>query len=81
MLVVIHKVVEHFQPPEKFWLSWSFLLALIYSVLVVLYALSLRCTNCGARQVFRGLSFFDIRWPEEECYSCGTDLSSTEVAN
>ena len=77
LLIVAHKIDERFFPqPEQFWLSWTYLLALGLGVLVVAYALSLRCGECGARQVFRGLSFFDIRWPEESCHACGRPISS-----
>lgn len=74
-IIVVHKMVEHYYPPEKFWLSWSFLLSLAYGTAVMLYAFSLRCQNCKARQVFRGMSIFDLRWPEETCYSCGASAS------
>jgi hypothetical protein len=84
VVVVIHKLVEHYHPPEEFWLSWSFLLALIYGISVMIYALSLRCANCNVRQVFRGMPLFDLRWPDETCHACGasaSEVTSTDPTN
>lgn len=57
---------------------WHFWLGLSFGVFVFIYALSLRCSipTCHRMQVFRGLSIFDIKWPEDKCYSCGTHLTS-----
>jgi len=56
--------------------EWHFWAALIVGVALVGYALSIRCPvpSCRKHQVFRGLSFFDLRWPSERCYSCGSTL-------
>ena len=74
-VVIVHNTVEHYYPPERFWLSWTYLLGMGYGLSVVIYAFSLRCVNCKARQVFRGFSFLDIRWPEETCHKCGESTS------
>ena len=58
--------------------SWHFWLGLGFGVFAFVYALSLRCPSptCRRMQVFRGLSVFNVRWPEEKCYFCGTALST-----
>ena len=63
-------------------LSWHFWLALGFGLFVFYYAFSLCCPNptCGCRQIFRGWSIYDLRWPENKCYRCGTSLS-TEFKN
>lgn len=84
MLTVVHVVLR--SPTELddgvFTTSWHFWLGLGFGVFVVAYALSLRCPSpaCRRMQVFRGLSVFDLKWPGEKCYSCGTRLS-TEYKN
>ena len=56
--------------------EWHFWPALIVGVTLVGYALSIRCPvpGCRKHQVFRGLSFFDLRWPSERCHSCDSTL-------
>jgi len=56
--------------------EWHFWGALIVGVALVGYALSIRCPvpGCRKQQVFRGLSFFNLRWPSERCHSCGSTL-------
>jgi DNA-directed RNA polymerase subunit RPC12/RpoP len=51
---------------------------LLWFTLTLAYAGSIRCPQCGRRQVFRGLSVFDLRLPGERCYYCGSSLSSSE---
>jgi len=58
-------------------ISWLWVTALVFGSAVMFYAWSIRCSTCHARQVFRGLSFFDLRWPGEVCYSCGGKLSKS----
>lgn len=54
--------------------EWLFYPNLFWAAATLAYALSLRCPVCGRRQVFRGLSIFDIRMPSEKCHSCGNIL-------
>jgi hypothetical protein len=58
--------------------EWHYWLALLGAVVVVAYAFSIRCAapGCGRRQVFRGWSAFDLRWPGERCYHCNAPLDS-----
>ena len=76
-LVALHVVLR--APAEASASStfeWHFWAALIVGVALVGYVLSIRCPMPGCRkhQVFRGLSFFDLRWPSERCYACGSPL-------
>lgn len=63
--------------------EWHFWLALVVGVALVGYALSIRCPepSCRKHQVFRGLSFFDLRWPSERCHSCGSTLEQKPSAH
>jgi hypothetical protein len=63
--------------------EWHFWAALIGGVALVGYALSIRCPvpSCRKHQVFRGLSFFDLRWPSERCYACGSTLEQKPSAH
>lgn len=57
-------------------LEWHAWLAFLGGFVLVGYALSIRCPapNCRKHQVFRGMSFFDLRLPGERCYVCNTSL-------
>jgi hypothetical protein len=61
-----------------FYVHWSWLLGLIAGCSLVIYALSIRCPNplCRRLQVFKSWSFFDIRWPSENCYFCRAQLET-----
>jgi hypothetical protein len=77
-LTVLHKILE--KPPSvpEHWFyeaGWHFWLGLGFGIFVVLYAWSIRCKECGAGQVFRGLSFFDIRWPGISCWRCDSEIA------
>ena len=63
---------------DKF-LTWHFLVPLIFGIFVVVYAYTIRCPNisCKRRQVFRGSSIFDLRLPSDKCYYCKTKLPDT----
>ena len=63
--------------------EWHFWLVLIVGVVLIGYALSLRCPMpiCRKHQVFRGLSFFDIRWPAERCHACSALLEQKPNAH
>ena len=79
ILIAIYKLSEtlgwHHQ---QFWTDWLFITPLLFGVFTVFYAFNIKCKNpeCNAKQVFRGLSFFDIRWPSSKCYKCGKALDS-----
>ncbi len=47
--------------------SWS---SLVLFIAIVIYAFTLSCNHCGARQVLRGISILDLRWPENRCWKC-----------
>ena len=51
---------------------------IILAAILVIYAFSVKCKNCGRRQVFRGYSIFDIRLPKDSCYYCHTPLSKSK---
>ena len=57
-------------------LEWHAWLALVGGLVLVGYALSIRCPvpSCRRHQVFRGLSIFDFRLPGERCYVCNAPL-------
>ncbi len=50
------------------------------SLALVAYSFQIKCKNptCGRRQVFRGLSIFDLRLPSNHCYFCSTPLGQVE---
>ena len=52
--------------------NWLFYPVLILGVTLVLYAFSIKCGHCEKRQVFRGFSIFDLRFPKDNCYYCGS---------
>ena len=58
--------------------EWHYWLALLSAVVAFAYAFSIRCSvpGCRRRQVFRGWSAFDLRWPGERCYHCNAPLDS-----
>lgn len=59
--------------PAEINFEWHFVVALTLGIFIVVYALSIKCSNqnCRERQAFRGWSIFDLRWPEEKCHKCG----------
>jgi hypothetical protein len=59
--------------------AWHFWLALVAGLALVGYALAIRCPapTCRRPQVFRGWSIFDLRWPKERCYYCGSRLEDS----
>lgn len=76
-LIILHKVIDEGDKATGLNMPWHFWLPLIFGVLTVIFAYSIKCPSptCGARQVFRGMSIADIRWPKSKCYCCGTPLS------
>jgi len=81
LITVIHVVLSKSgnTEPSVINSNWHFWLGLVFGAFVLAYALSIRCQNisCQRLQVFRGLSIFDLRWPNKNCYYCGTSLSSS----
>ncbi len=71
-LTISHKMLN--DPNEVNFVTWHYLSALGFGVFIVIFALKLGCPHCGARQVFRGWSIFDIRWPENDCHGCKKSL-------
>lgn len=57
-------------------LEWHAWLAVVGGLVLVGYALSIRCPvpSCRRHQVFRGMSIFDLRLPGERCYVCSAPL-------
>jgi hypothetical protein len=82
MLTVVHVALRTPTGLDDgvFTTSWHFWIGLGFGVIVVAYALSLRCPSptCRRMQVFRGPSVFDLSWPGEKCYFCGTRLSTED---
>ena len=58
--------------------EWHYWFAVLSAIVTLAYAFSIRCAapGCGRRQVFRGWSVFDLRWPSERCYHCNAPLDS-----
>ncbi len=76
LLTIIHKTqVGNFDESNWFYLSnWSYFGAMFFGVFIIIYALRLNCKSCGAGQVFRGLSAFSLRWPQDDCHKCGKPM-------
>ncbi len=60
-----------------FKLGWLYYPSLIWGIITVVYAFSIRCHVCGRRQVVRGASVFDLRLPAEKCYFCKSDIETS----
>jgi len=79
-LLIVEVVIIAFdvalREESESFMSWHFVAALVFGAIVLVYAYSIRCPaiNCGAQQLIRGWSIFDIRFPGERCYKCGTGL-------
>ena len=54
--------------------DWSYFMAMFFGIFIVIYALKLNCKSCGSGQVFRGLSAFSLRWPQDDCHKCGKPI-------
>jgi hypothetical protein len=80
LLMLVHVLLREQSPVSGNIIEnpWHYWLVLVFNLFVVLYAFSLRCPNstCQRRQVFRGYSIFDVRWPGNNCYYCGVPLST-----
>ena len=78
VVVIVHKVNEHFFPPENPFTSWSYVLGMTYGLFVIGYALNMKCHSCGARQVLRRVFPPALRWPRDYCHACGANLARVE---
>ena len=65
----------------KFGAEILFYPILVLGGIIVFYALSIKCPTCDKRQVFRGLSILDLRFPDDKCYSCGSNLKKGKNNN
>lgn len=54
--------------------NWTYWLGMGLGIFVIVYAIKLGCPKCGARQVFRGVSVFSLRWPQDNCHHCGSKI-------
>lgn len=54
--------------------NWTYWLGLMWGIFAIAYAIKLGCPQCGAKQVFRGLNVFALRWPQDDCYKCGAKI-------
>jgi hypothetical protein len=81
-LILLYRLLRVPTDGNSVVFEWHFWLALAAGVAFIAYAFSIRCSVpiCARRQVFRGFSIFDLRWPGERCYHCGGPLkpSSSE---
>lgn len=78
VLIVICKLFERSDSNLYLFIhNWYFWAPLAFGIFVFFYAFNIRCPDrfCNARQVFRGLSFFDIRFPGDKCYRCGANMN------
>lgn len=75
-LVIVHKIYEPKTWELATFSEWpiTYPLGLTCVVFLLFYAFSIQCPNCKKKQVFRGWSVFDLKWPQEICYSCCTQL-------
>lgn len=75
VLTILNKLLG--KTVDEDWYSLSNTLywaAMFWGIFIIYYAFRVRCSQCYARQVFRGFSAFDIRWPEKKCYKCGEKI-------
>ena len=70
VFILIHIVLENGSDSANV-VTWHFLLPLVCGLGIIGYALSIRCNACGAGQVIRGFSAFDIRLRGKRCWRCG----------
>ena len=73
IITVIHKGMPNTFDETNFYhiSNWTFWLGMSWGTFTFVYALRLGCNQCGARQVFRGISIFSLRWPQDNCHKCG----------
>jgi len=73
VFTIFHKYYESFYTHEDFYhySNWTYYVGMLSGTFLMGYAYFLSCSHCGAKQVVRGWSIFDFRWPEDHCYKCG----------
>jgi hypothetical protein len=71
---VLLTIIYRFQVVNFGGTDWSYFVAMSFGVFIVIYALKLNCKSCGSGQVFRGLSAFSLRWPQDDCHKCGKPI-------
>lgn len=75
ILIIVHKFnTNHSLTGSDNFIEWHYILALSFGIFIIIYTLRIKCLKCGARQVFRGFSIWDLRMPEDKCYKCGHSL-------
>jgi len=74
-LVILLSITGAISIAYKLGVSYLFYPAIIFGGLTVIYAFHIKCPNCHRRQVFRGVSIFDLGFPKSNCYNCGSPLN------
>jgi len=76
IVTVIHKTsTTSFDATNFYYLeNWTYWLGMSWGIFAIVYAFKLSCPQCGSRQVFRGLSVFSLRWPQDHCHKCGAKI-------
>lgn len=76
IITLVHRYkTSTFDDSNFYYLSnWSYWLGMAWGIFVMLYALRLGCSKCGARQVMRGFLLTSWRWPEDNCHNCGSKI-------
>lgn len=72
-LIILHVILRKTSTNIDNWVTeagWHYWLSLLFGIYLIVYAFSISCKKCGARQVFRSISIFDIRWPQDNCWKC-----------
>jgi len=70
-LIILNTLFEESLVEDLFALTNIFYwLAMSWGIFIAVYALKIRCPKCHSGQVFRGISAFDIRWPNKKCFKC-----------
>ena len=77
ILTIIHIILDKPATNPETWVEeagWHYWTGMVFGIFVVLYALSLNCKNCGSRQVFRTMTIYGLRWPQDNCWKCGRKI-------
>ena len=76
VLTIIHKVLDKPTNIETWYLEvgWHYWVALVFGTYVMLYAFTLSCKKCGAKQVWGGINILKYRWPADKCWSCNEEI-------
>ncbi len=73
VLIILHNTIYQSGEISDNWLNeigWCYWAGLSLGVFIAIYAFLLSCSHCGSRQVLRGISILDLRWPEDKCWKC-----------